>query len=67
MVLRYSVKKSGGSSMIKKIIKSIFCKHDYKLIRTIHGDQINHLDARSEWQCEKCKWFTYSRHLDRIK
>lgn len=53
--------------MIKKIIKSIFCKHDYKLIQTIHGDQVNHLDARSQWQCEKCKWITYSHYLDRIK
>ena len=59
--------KKSGDSMIKKIIKSIFCKHDYKLIRTIHGNQINHLDARSEWQCEKCKWITYGRYLDRIK
>ena len=53
--------------MIKKIIKSIFCKHDYKLIRTIHGDQINQLNARSEWQCKKCKWITYSCYVDRIK
>ncbi len=53
--------------MIKKIIKSIFCKHDYKLIRTIHGNQINHLNARSEWQCKKCKWVTYGHYLDRIK
>ncbi|OTG58069.1 hypothetical protein B9T29_14660 [Acinetobacter sp. ANC 3903] len=59
------LKKRWG--MIKKIIKSIFCKHDYKLIRTIHGDQINQLNARSEWQCKKCKWITYSCYVDRIK
>jgi|JI6StandDraft_1071083.scaffolds.fasta_scaffold75260_1 hypothetical protein len=53
--------------MIRKIVKSIFCKHDYKLIRTIHCDQVNDMDARTEWQCEKCKWITYSRYLDRIK
>ncbi|NNH79440.1 hypothetical protein HLH17_17760 [Acinetobacter sp. ANC 5380] len=63
--LGHSVKRRWG--MIKKIIKSIFCRHDYKLIRTIHGDQINHMNARSEWQCEKCKWVTYSHYLDRIK
>ena len=51
----------------RKIVKSIFCKHDYKLIRTIHCDQVNDMDARTEWQCEKCKWITYSRYLDRIK
>ncbi len=63
--LKSSVKK--WWDMIKKIIRSIFCKHDYKLIRTTHDDQINCLDVRSQWQCEKCKWITYSRYLDRIK
>ena len=53
--------------MIKSIIKSIFCKHDYQIVRTIHGDMINHLNARSEWKCSKCGWFTYSKHLDKLE
>ena len=54
--------------MIKQIVKAIFCKHDYKLVRAIHGDEIIHLGyARSEWKCAKCGWITYGQYLDRIK
>lgn len=54
--------------MIKAIVKSIFCKHDYQFKRTIHGDEIIYLDyARSEWKCSKCNRITYGKYLDRIK
>lgn len=54
--------------MIKEIIKSIFCKHNYKLVRTIHGDEIINMGyVRSEWKCSKCNHITYGKYLDRIK
>ena len=54
--------------MIKEIIKSILCKHNYKLVRTIHGDEIINMGyARSEWKCSKCNHITYGMYLDRIK
>ncbi len=54
--------------MIKEIIKSIFCKHNYKLVRTIHGDEIINMGyARSKWKCSKCNHITYGKYLDRIK
>lgn len=53
--------------MIKAILKSIFCKHDYKRIRTFHGDRFQHFDARSEWRCKKCGRYSFSKYLDRLE
>lgn len=38
-----------------KIIKRIFCKHEYVFERNIHGDEINWCGGyRSWWCCKKC-------------
>ena len=43
-----------------KILKKIFCRHKYKYIMKLYGDEINtHNDKRNEYCCEKCgvyKW-----------
>lgn len=44
--------------MLKIILKSLICKHAYNKIRTIHGDEIIRMNARSEWKCGKCGWVT---------
>ena len=37
------------------IIKRLFCKHDYKFVRNIYGDEIRYVGwKRSEWKCSKC-------------
>ncbi|CAM3961655.1 hypothetical protein SESI111939_10070 [Serratia silvae] len=45
------------------MFKIMFCKHEYLLIRTIHGDEA--LYARSEWKCNKCGHNRYSQYLER--
>ena len=42
------------------LFKSLFCKHEYKFIRNIYGDEINaHDRMRSEWRCIKCGHIQY--------
>lgn len=38
------------------LIRMLLCNHSYKLVRNIHGDEINmHFPIkRSEWECVKC-------------
>lgn len=37
------------------MLKHLFCKHQYRFVRNIHGDEIIHRGfKRSEWKCEKC-------------
>lgn len=49
-------------------IGSLTCKHDLQLVRTIHGDEINHRNGmRSEWACKKCHCLRYSKSLDRME
>lgn len=44
------------SSKMWKWAKQIFCTcPDTTLIRNIHGDEINSLDARSLWKCNACE------------
>lgn len=46
------------------LLKQIFCKHDYKFIRNIYGDEIIfHGYKRSEWQCSKCGKYKYKDNL----
>jgi len=45
-------------------IKSWFCKHEYKHIRNIYGDQINYCGGhRSLWECKKCHKLQYRDYL----
>lgn len=45
---------------IKYVFKTLMCEeHDYKLFRTIHGDEANF--ARSEWRCKYCDKHVYSQ------
>ena len=54
--------------LIKTIWKRFTCDHDYRLVRTIHGDEIIYLGyVRSEWECKSCGKFTNGKYLDRIK
>lgn len=54
--------------MIKSIFKAILCKHNYVMVRNIHGDEIIHLGyARSEWKCDKCGWITYSQYMNKLE
>ena len=45
-----------------KIIKMLFCKHEFEFVRYLHGDEINaHNGKRFEYRCKKCgqyKWTT---------
>lgn len=36
------------------LFKRLLCSHTWTHHRNIYGDEINHLDARSEWHCAKC-------------
>ena len=45
------------------ILKRLFCKHDYRFVRNIYGDEINYLNKRSEWKCSKCGKRKYSNEL----
>ena len=43
------------------------CKHDYKKIKTVHGDQIIAMGwTRSIWVCEKCKHEYWSGDLNKM-
>ncbi|GKW34896.1 hypothetical protein PEC730217_36760 [Pectobacterium carotovorum subsp. carotovorum] len=45
-----------------KFIKRLFCRHNYKLYRTLYGDEIIGRNwHRYEVLCEKCGTHKYSR------
>ena len=47
-----------SSELCKSVffLKKFFCKHRYKHIRNVFGDEINqHNGARSVWMCERCE------------
>ena len=49
---------------IKLIIDKLYCKHDYKWVRNIYGDEINTLNGkRSVWRCIKCGKIQYRDEL----
>lgn len=43
-----------------RIIKMLFCNHEYKFVRKLYADEINaHNGKRNEYVCVKCgmyKW-----------
>lgn len=47
-------------NMVRKLLKMLFCRHEYEYIRTLYGDEINaHNGNRKEYRCRKCgmlKW-----------
>jgi len=49
------------------IIRSIFCRHRYEVVRNAKGEMVLHFDGISEWKCRKCGCVTYSQHMDRVK
>ena len=50
------------------LFKSLFCKHKYKFIRNIYGDEINaHNGMRSEWRCAKCRHIQYREDYHNIE
>ena len=41
--------------LLRQLLKTLLCKHDYKFIRNIYSDEIVCLGwKRSEWKCSKC-------------
>lgn len=52
-----------------KLFKRLFCKHEYKWLRNMHGDEINIISTskkiyRSVWACEKCGKVQYKEQLE---
>ena len=46
------------------MIKQLFCKHEYKFVRNIYGDEIIASGwKRSMWRCEKCGKFKGKEEL----
>lgn len=43
-----------------KILKMLFCRHQYVFVKKLYGDEINaHNGKRNEFCCQKCgklKW-----------
>ena len=48
-------------SKLKNWFKRLLCKHELAWVRTIHGDEINVLNARTVWICEKCGEYIYDK------
>lgn len=45
-------------------LRRVFCKHDWKFVRNIYGDEIIARGyKRSEWVCSKCGKFRYRAAL----
>lgn len=41
--------------MIWRILKALFCSHEYRFYENIYGDAIIALGGRSLWLCPKCQ------------
>ena len=40
---------------VKRLFRLKKCEHDWKFVRNIYGDEINHCGGyRSLWECRKC-------------
>ena len=37
-----------------RMVRRLFCRHDLRFVRNIYGDEINLLNGKSLWVCEKC-------------
>jgi hypothetical protein len=48
---------------MKKTIKRLLCKHDFKPIRNIYGFETILYDARSVWKCPKCEKLKFEDFL----
>ena len=47
-----------------EILKRLFCKHEYKFVRNIYGDEIILCGwNRSVWKCDKCGKIIYRKEL----
>jgi len=53
--------------MLFKILKSIFCKHTYIMIRKIKDEDAVKIGALSEWKCTKCNRLTFSQSSEVLK
>jgi len=40
--------------MIRRLLRRLFCRHDYRFHQDIYGDEINLANARSLWLCHQC-------------
>ena len=46
--------------------KQLFCKHNnIEFVRNIYGDEINLVNARSEWKCKYCGKILYQKGLNK--
>ena len=47
-----------------KFIKRLFCKHEYKFVRNLYGDEIIEYGwSRSVWRCNKCGKYYFTKQL----
>lgn len=47
-----------------KIVKRIFCHHEWQFERNIYGDEINHVGGKRSWfMCRKCGKRRLDSHL----
>ena len=37
-----------------RMVRRLFCRHELRFVRNIYGDEINLMNGRSLWVCEKC-------------
>lgn len=50
-----------------KLIKNLFCEHEYEFVRNIYGDEINACGGyRSIWKCKKCGKIEYRKNLQTV-
>ena len=49
---------------IVRLIRCLFCKHEWEFDRNIYGDEINIVNGkRSWWRCRKCGRYKAMPHL----
>lgn len=47
-----------------RLIKMLFCHHEWEFERNIYGDEINYVGGdRSWWVCKKCGKHRHEPHL----
>jgi|GEM_PF-2964241 len=61
-MLSLSSSQMKGMAKLMVFIKRLFCKHKYRVIRNIYGDEINFRNGRrTELACFKCGKIKYHK------
>ena len=48
---------------LRRFVRRLFCCHDWQFARNIYGDEINLMNGRSWWVCNKCGAGSVRREL----